>query len=87
LRSARRLVADEDNNKITGELGGKTLSEPRKKQLRQQIDKTTSDCDRYKLKERLGKLVGGVAVIGVGATSESEMNSRKEAIDDAVIST
>ena len=63
------------------------MIEARKNQLRQQIERTTSDYDREKLKERLGKLAGGVAVIRVGAPSESEMKSRKEALDDAISST
>ena len=65
----------------------KDLTEEEVNQLRQQIEKTTSDYDRDKLKERLGKLAGGVAVIRVGAPSESEMKSRKEALDDAISST
>jgi len=87
LGRAQRLVVDKENTKIIGGLGDKHLIEARKKQLRQQIDKTTSDYDRDKLKERLGKLAGGVAVIRVGAPSESEMKSRKEALEDAISST
>jgi chaperonin GroEL len=87
LGQAQRVVADRDNTKIIGGLGEKDAIEARKKQLRQQIEKTTSDYDRDKLKERLGKLAGGVAVIRVGAPSESEMKSRKEALDDAISST
>ena len=87
LGRAQRVVADRENTKIIGGLGQKELIEARKKQLRQLIDKTTSDYDRDKLKERLGKLAGGVAVIRVGAPSESEMKSRKEALDDAISST
>jgi len=87
LGRAQRLVVDKESTKVIGGLGDKHLIEARKKQLRQQIDKTTSDYDRDKLKERLGKLAGGVAVIRVGAPSESEMKSRKEALDDAISST
>ncbi len=87
LGRAQRIVAARDTTKIIGGLGDKALIEGRKKQLRQQIEKTTSDYDRDKLKERLGKLAGGVAVIRVGAPSESEMKSRKEALDDAIAST
>jgi chaperonin GroEL len=87
LGRAQRIVVDKDNTKIIGGLGDKQMIEGRKKQLRQLIDKTTSDYDRDKLKERLGKLAGGVAVIRVGAPSESEMKSRKEALDDAISST
>jgi len=87
LGRAQRLVVDKENTKIIGGLGEKRMIEARTKQLRQQIEKTTSDYDRDKLKERLGKLAGGVAVIRVGAPSESEMKSRKEALDDAISST
>jgi len=87
LGRAQRLVVDKENTKIIGGLGDKHLIEARKKQLRQQIDKTPSDYDRDKLEERLGKLAGGVAVIRVGAPSESEMKSRKEALEDAISST
>ena len=87
LGRAQRIVVDRDNTKIIGGLGPKESIEARKKQLRQQIERTTSDYDRDKLKERLGKLAGGVAVIRVGAPSESEMKSRKEALDDAISST
>jgi chaperonin GroEL len=87
LGHAQRIVVDRDNTKIIGGLGNKDAIEGRKKQLRQQIEKTTSDYDRDKLKERLGKLAGGVAVIRVGAPSESEMKSRKEALEDAIAST
>jgi chaperonin GroEL len=87
LGRAQRLVVDKENTKIIGGLGDKRIIEARKKRLRQQIDKTTSDYDRDKLKERLGKLAGGVAVIRVGAPSESKMMSRKEALDDAISST
>jgi chaperonin GroEL len=87
LGRAERVVADRDNTKIIGGLGDKRTIEGRKQQLRQQIDKTTSDYDREKLEERLAKLSGGVAVIRVGAPSEAEMKSRKEALDDAISAT
>ncbi|MGO9605469.1 MAG: chaperonin GroEL [Candidatus Binataceae bacterium] len=87
LGRAQRIVADHENTKIIGGLGKKDLIEARKNQLRQLISKTTSDYDRDKLKERLGKLAGGVAVIRVGAPSESELKSRKEALDDAISAT
>jgi chaperonin GroEL len=87
LGHAQKVVVDRDNTKIIGGLGKKELIEARKSQLRQQIEKTSSDYDRDKLKERLGKLAGGVAVIRIGAPSESEMKSRKEALDDAISST
>jgi chaperonin GroEL len=87
LGRARKVVVDRDNTKIISGLGNKEAIEARKKQLRQLIDKTTSDYDREKLRERLAKLSGGVAVIRVGAPSEAEMKSRKEALDDAISST
>jgi len=87
LGRAQRLVIDRENTKIIGGRGDKKSIEARKNQLRQLIDKTTSDYDRDKLKERLGKLAGGVAVIRVGAPSEAEMKSRKEALDDAISAT
>jgi chaperonin GroEL len=62
-------------------------SEGREHQLRKQIDDTSSDYDREKLEERLAKLTGGVAVIRVGARTETAMKSRKEAFDDAINST
>jgi chaperonin GroEL len=87
LGRAERVVVERDNTKIIGGLGDKRTIEGRKQQLRQQIDKTTSDYDREKLEERLAKLSGGVAVIRVGAPSEAEMKSRKEALDDAISAT
>lgn len=87
LGRAERIVVDRDNTKIIGGHGDKTEIEARKSQLRQQIEKTTSDYDREKLQERLAKLAGGVAVIRVGAPSEAEMKSRKEALDDGVSAT
>ncbi len=67
--------------------GKKEEIEARCKQIRQQIEETTSDYDREKLQERLAKLAGGVAVIRVGAPSEAEMKARKEALDDAISAT
>ena len=87
LGRAKRVVADRDNCKIIGGLGDKGAIEARKSQLRQLIDKTTSDYDKEKLRERLAKLAGGVAVVRVGAPSEAEMKSRKEALDDAISAT
>ncbi len=87
LGRAKRVVVDHDTTKIIGGLGDKRAIEGRKLQLRQLIDKTTSDYDREKLQERLAKLSGGVAVIRVGAPSEAEMKSRKEAFDDAISAT
>jgi chaperonin GroEL len=87
LGRAERVIVDRENTKIIGGLGDKRAIEGRKQQLRQQLDKTTSDYDREKLQERLAKLSGGVAVIRVGAPSEAEMKSRKEALDDAIAAT
>ncbi len=87
LGRATRVVVDKDTTTIIGGAGDKARIEGRKQQIRAQIDKTTSDYDREKLQERLAKLSGGVAVIRVGAPSESEMKSKKEALDDAISST
>lgn len=87
LGRARRVVADKDNTTIIGGSGTKAAIDGRCKELRQQIEATTSDYDREKLQERLARLAGGVAVIRVGAPSESEMKSRKEAFDDAISAT
>jgi len=87
LGRAHRVVVDRERTTIIGGLGDARRIEARKQQLRQQIDKATSDYDREKLEERLAKLSGGVAVIRVGAPSEAELKSRKEALDDAISST
>jgi chaperonin GroEL len=87
LGRAPRVVVDKDNTTIIGGAGDKARIEGRKQQIRAQIDKTTSDYDKAKLQERLAKLAGGVAVILVGAPSESEMKSKKEALDDAISAT
>jgi chaperonin GroEL len=87
LGRAKRVVVDKDNTTLIGGQGEKKAIEGRKQQIRQQIDKTTSDYDKEKLQERLAKLSGGVAVIRVGAPSEAEMKSKKEALDDAISST
>jgi chaperonin GroEL len=87
LGRARRVVSDRENTTIIGGGGDKKAIEGRKAQIRQQIAKTTSDYDKEKLEERLAKLSGGVAVIRVGAPSEAEMKSKKEALDDAIAST
>ncbi|HSD10997.1 MAG TPA: chaperonin GroEL, partial [Candidatus Binatia bacterium] len=87
LGRAKKVVIDKDNTTIIGGAGNKPDIEGRVKQIRKQIEETTSDYDREKLEERLAKLVGGVAVIRVGAPSEAEMKSRKEAFDDAISST
>jgi len=87
LGRAKRAVVDRDSTTIIGGAGDKKAIEARKQQIRQLIEKATSDYDREKLEERLAKLSGGVAVIRVGAPSEAEMKSRKEALDDAIAAT
>jgi chaperonin GroEL len=87
LGSAQRVVIDNENTTIIGGAGQKKGIEGRCNEIRKQIEKTTSDYDREKLEERLAKLAGGVAVIRVGAPSEAEMKSRKEALEDAISST
>jgi chaperonin GroEL len=87
LGRAKRIVVDKEATTIIGGAGDKAAIEGRTQQIRQQIEKTTSDYDREKLQERLAKLAGGVAVIRVGAPSEAEMKSRKEALEDAIAAT
>jgi chaperonin GroEL len=87
LGRARRVVVDKDATTIIGGAGSKAAIDGRIKMIRTELDKTTSDYDREKLEERLAKLSGGVAVIRVGAPSESEMKSKKDALDDAISST
>jgi len=87
LGRAKRIVVDKDHTTIIGGAGDKQTIEARVGQIRMQIEKATSDYDKEKLEERLAKLAGGVAVIRVGAPSEAEMKSRKEALDDAISAT
>ncbi len=87
LGSAKRVVVDKDNTTIIGGAGDPGKIHGRVEQIRREIEKTTSDYDREKLQERLAKLAGGVAVIRVGAPAESEMKSKKEALDDAINAT
>ncbi|HEY7750638.1 MAG TPA: chaperonin GroEL [Aestuariivirgaceae bacterium] len=87
LGRAKRLVVDKDNTTIIDGGGPRKQIDDRIEQIRREIEKTTSDYDREKLQERLGKLSGGVAVIRVGAPSEAEMKSKKEALDDAISAT
>ena len=87
LGTADRVTIDKDTTTVVGGTGGKQDIEARVAQIRHQIEETTSDYDREKLQERLAKLVGGVAVIRVGAPSESELKARKEALDDAINAT
>jgi chaperonin GroEL len=87
LGRCSRVEVKKDATTIIGGAGTKEAIEGRKKDLHRRIEETTSDYDREKLQERLAKLCGGVAVIHVGAASESELKSRKEAFDDAISST
>jgi chaperonin GroEL len=87
LGRARRVVVDKDNTTIIGGQGDRKAIDARIQMIRHELDKTTSDYDKEKLQERLAKLAGGVAVIRVGAPSESEMKTRKDALDDAISST
>ncbi|MFZ2090773.1 MAG: chaperonin GroEL, partial [Pseudolabrys sp.] len=88
LGKAKRVVVDKDNTTIIGGAGDRKQIDGRIEQIRREIEKkTTSDYDREKLEERLAKLAGGVAVVRVGAPSESEMKSKKEALDDAISAT
>ncbi len=87
LGRAKRVVVDKDNTTLIGGAGDKAAIQGRIQMIRKELDKTTSDYDREKLEERLAKLAGGVAVIRVGAPSESEMKAKKDALDDAISST
>ncbi len=87
LGKAQRVVIDKDNTTIIGGAGKKEAIAARCQEIRTQLEKTTSTYDREKLEERLAKLAGGVAVIRVGAPSEAEMKSRKEALEDAISAT
>ena len=87
LGRAKRIVVDKDNTTIIGGAGNRKQIDVRIEQIRREIEKSTSDYDREKLQERLAKLSGGVAVIRVGAPAESEMKSKKEALDDAISAT
>lgn len=87
LGRARRVISDKDNSTIVGGKGKKDDIENRIKQIRAQIERTTSDYDKEKLQERLAKIAGGVAVIRVGAATETEMKYIKLKIEDAVAAT
>jgi chaperonin GroEL len=87
LGRAKRVVVNKENTTIIGGGGDRATIQGRVQQIRREIDKSTSDYDTEKLQERLAKLAGGVAVIRVGAPSESEMKAKKEALDDAISST
>jgi chaperonin GroEL len=87
LGIAKRVVIDKDNTTIVEGAGSRKAIEGRVKQIRTQIEETTSDYDREKLQERLAKLVGGVAVIKVGAATETEMKEKKARVEDAMHAT
>ncbi len=87
LGKAKRITIDKDNTTIVEGAGEPKAIEGRVKQIRAQIDETTSDYDREKLQERLAKLVGGVAVINVGAATETEMKEKKARVEDALNAT
>src|SRR5580765_6956590 len=87
LGRAKKIVVDKDNTTIVEGRGNGKEIEGRVKEIRAQIDKTTSDYDREKLQERLAKLVGGVAVIKVGAATETEMKEKKARVEDAMHAT
>jgi chaperonin GroEL len=87
LGSAKKITIDKDTTTIIEGAGTAAATEGRVKQLRTQIDDTTSDYDREKLQERLAKLVGGVAVIKVGAATETEMKEKKARVEDAMHAT
>lgn len=84
LGRAEKVWSDKDNSRIIGGLGDADVKQKRIEMIRNQISKTTSDFDKEKLEERLAKLAGGVAQINVGATTEVEMNEKKERVKDAV---
>jgi chaperonin GroEL len=87
LGTAKRITVDKDNTTIVDGAGKKEEIEGRVKQIRNAIEETTSDYDREKLQERLAKLVGGVAVIRVGAATEVEMKEKKARVEDAMHAT
>ncbi len=87
LGRAKHVTVDKDNTTIIDGAGGQDAIQGRIKQLRAQIDETTSDYDREKLQERLAKLAGGVAVIKVGAATEMEMKEKKARVEDALHAT
>jgi chaperonin GroEL len=87
LGSAKRIVIDKDNTTIVEGAGSKNDIQGRIKQIRRQIEDCTSDYDREKLQERLAKLAGGVAVVNVGAATETEMKEKKARVEDALHAT
>jgi len=87
LGKAKRITMDKDNTTIVDGAGSRSALEGRVKQIRAQIEETTSDYDQEKLQERLAKLIGGVAVINVGAATETEMKEKKARVEDALNAT
>ena len=87
LGRAKKITIDKENTTIVEGAGDPKKIEGRVKQIKAQIDETTSDYDREKLQERLAKLVGGVAVINVGAATETEMKEKKARVEDALNAT
>jgi len=87
LGRAKRITIDKDNTTVVDGAGEKDDIEGRVKQIRAQIEETTSDYDREKLQERLAKIIGGVAVINVGAATETEMKEKKARVEDALNAT
>src|SRR5512133_3662461 len=87
LGRAKRITVDKDNTTIVDGAGAQKEIQARVKQIRAQVEETTSDYDREKLQERLAKLVGGVAVINVGAATETEMKEKKARVEDALNAT
>jgi len=87
LGRAKRITIDKDNTTIIDGAGDRKALEGRVKQIRAQVEETTSDYDKEKLQERLAKLVGGVAVIKVGAATETEMKEKKARVEDALNAT
>ncbi len=87
LGRAKRITIDKDNTTVVDGAGDKHDIEARVKQIRAQVDETTSDYDREKLQERLAKIIGGVAVINVGAATETEMKEKKARVEDALNAT
>jgi chaperonin GroEL len=87
LGQAGSVVIDKDNTTIVNGVGDKAAIEARVAQIKRQIDETSSEYDKEKLQERLAKLSGGVAVIKVGAATETEMKEKKDRVDDALSAT
>src|SRR2546426_4858307 len=87
LGEVKKVTIDKDNTTLVEGAGKSSEIEGRVKQIRTQVDETTSDYDREKLQERLAKLVGGVAIIKVGAATETEMKEKKARVEDAMHAT